>query len=326
MDYLRLTQEERYQIQALVASGISVRAIGRQLNRNASTISRELRKRRSENNGKYLAQHAQKAALSIRCRARPDLHKIRGNTQKYIREKIELDWSPEQITGRMKLERKQAIPFLTIYRFIQRDRDCGGKLWTHLRVLKNFRRGRKAKRWKSWSYLPDRVSIEERPKVVEKRNRLGDYERDTVLGKRGKSVLLTIVDRTSRLLKLDCLKKSTSDGVHRSTVRLLKNEPAHTLTNDNGFEFLCHAKTTETLSLPIYFSKAYRSWERGTNENTNGLLRQYFPKKKDIGHPTRKQLEAIAERINSRPRKIFGFRTANEIHNQMKSGGVALDL
>ena len=326
MGYLRLTRDERYQIQALVTSGISIRAIGRQLDRHASTISREFRKGECEEAGRYSARNAQRVTLSLRYRPRPDLHRIRGKVEEHIRKKLELDWSPEQVAGRIKLKRKQTIPFLTIYRFVQRDREGGGKLWTHLRVLKNPRKGRKSQRWKAWSYLPNRVSIEDRPKVVEERKRLGDYERDTVLGKRGKSVLLTIVDRTSRRLKLDRLEKSTSDGVHRSTVRLLKNEENHTLTNDNGFEFLRHAETTKVLSLPIYFSKAYRSWERGTNENTNGLLRQYFPKKKDIGNPTRKQIKAIAERINSRPRKMFGYRTANEIHKMLKSGGVALEL
>lgn len=326
MGYLRLTPQERYQIEALVARGISTRAIGQQLGRHPSTISRERRKGYCPVTKRYSAPIAQQATLRFRRRARPELHRIRGNLEKHIRQKIELDWSPEQVSGRMELKLNQSIPFLTIYRFIQREREAGGKLWTHLRVLKNPRRGRKSKRWKDWSYLPDRVSIEERPKVVEERKRLGDYERDTVLGKRGKSVLLTIVDRTSRRLKMDCLRKSTSLGVHRSTVRLLKNEQTHTLTNDNGFEFLRHAETTKALSLPIYFSKAYRSWERGTNENTNGLLRQYFPKKKDIGNPTRKQLRAIAKRINSRPRKMFGYRTANEIHRMLKSGGVALDL
>lgn len=326
MEYLRLTQEERYQIQALVTRGIGIRAIGKQLERHASTILRELRKGKCVKKRRYSARNAQQVTLSFRCRPRPDLHRIQGRFEQYIRKNLELDWSPEQVAGRMRLNRRRPIAFVTIYRFIQRDRERGGRLWTHLRVLKNPRKGRKSKRWKAWSYLPNRVSIAERPEVVEQRKRLGDYERDTVLGKRGKSVLLTIVDRTSRRLKLDCLEKSTSHGVHRSTVRLLKNEPAHTLTNDNGFEFLRHAETTKELSLPIYFSKAYRSWERGTNENTNGLLRQYFPKKKDIGHPSRKQIKAIAERINSRPRKMFGYRTANEIHSKLKSGGVALDL
>lgn len=326
MGYVRLTLEERYQIQALVTSGLGIRAIARQLDRNEATIQRELKKGKLKSDDRYRARVAQMTTLKFRHRARPELYVIQGKVEQYVREKIQLDWSPEQISGRMKLEGKKAPPFLTIYRFIQRDRDAEGKLWKHLRVLKNPRKGRKSHRWKTWSYLPNRVSIEERPPVVEERKRLGDYERDTVLGKRGKSVLLTIVDRSSRRLKLDCLKKNTGRRVHRSTVRLLRQEPRHTLTNDNGFEFLCHAETTQALSLPIYFSKAYRSWERGTNENINGLLRQYFPKKKDIGNPTRKQIEAIAERINSRPRKMFGFRTSNEVHKTLLSGGVALDV
>lgn len=317
MGYLRLTREDRYQIQALVTSGMSLRKISRQLQRHPSTILREVRK--VSINNYYSAYKAHAATTRMRRRARTELHRIKGELELHIREKVAMDWSPEQISGRMQLTNKTSIPFVTIYRFIERDKAAGGVLWTHLRILRNPRNGKRPATWKPWSFQPDRVNICERPKIVEERKRLGDFERDTVLGKRGKSVLLSIVDRTSRRLKLGWIEKSTGDAIHFDTVRLLKNETTHTITNDNGFEFLRHRQTAKALSTRIYFANRYRSWERGTNENTNGLLRQYFPKKKDIGQPTRKYIEAIAERINSRPRKMHGYRTANEIH-QLMSG------
>lgn len=323
MGYLRLTQVDRYQIEALITSGLGIREISRQLKRHPSTVLRELRKGFGPNN-QYSAQRSERITKKHRHRGHPEMRRIQGEIQSYVLAKLSLDWSPEQITGRMRLEERDSISHATIYRYIERDRVAHGQLWRHLRILRKAGRDKKRVTWKPKLYLPDRVNIDQRPKIVEKRLRLGDYERDTVLGKRGKSVLLTAVDRTSRLLKLALVKKNTGDAVHSATVSLLRNEPLHTITNDNGFEFIRHRKTTQKLSAQVYFNNRYRSWERGTNENTNGLLRQYFPKKTDIGYPSRRAVNAIARRINTRPRKTLGFRTPLEIHQSLKLGGVAL--
>jgi len=305
---------------------MGVRGIGRQLSRSASTISREII-RGGLQSGCYGAFSAHQKMLKHRHRSRVDLHCVSGDLEAHIRDKLLLDWSPEQIVGRLRVEgRSDKVSLQAIYRYIARDKAQGGKLWRHLRILRVIRKKKTGPDWKPRQYLADRVNIDQRPQIVEKRNRLGDYERDTVLGKRGKSVLLTIVDRTSRCLKLAWVATNTCDAIHAKTVSLLKHETLHTLTNDNGFEFLRHKKTARTLGVPIYFANRYRSWERGTNENTNGLLRQYFPKKKDIGRSSKQTIEAVAERLNTRPRKLHGYRTPNEMHRLLKARGVASPL
>jgi len=317
MRYGRLTREDRYQIEALLDSGHGIRKIARQLKRDACTISREV-KRGLCKNGNYSASKADEMANQQLHRPHCSVRKIQKKLESYVRHKLELDWSPEQIAGRMKAKKRSVtVSHMTIYRYLERDKTEGGKLWKHLRILRKQRKNRKAPQWHPHCFLPERVPISKRPKVVEVRKRLGDYERDTVLGKRGGAVLLTIVDRKSRVLSLDCLRKSTAKGIHKSTVSLLRDKPKHTITNDNGFEFSHHAKTANRLNVKVYFSNSYRAWERGTNENTNGLLRQYFPKKTAIGPISKKQLKAIERRINTRPRKILGYRTPLEVQKQL---------
>ena len=317
MSYSRLTREDRYQIEALVNSGHGIRAIARQLRKEASTISREVNKIRGTS-GLYSAAKADELARQQLHAPHLSTRKIQAKVESYVRRKLEIDWSPEQIAGRIQAEGKMVpLSLMTIYRYIERDKAAGGKLWRRLRILRKQRKNRKAPQWHPHYFLPDRVPINKRPKIVEARKRLGDYERDTVLGKRGGEVLLTIVDRTSRVLHLDCLKKSTAKAIHKSTVSLLKRKAKHTITNDNGFEFSHHAKTADSLKVRIYFSSSYRAWERETNENTNGLLRQYFPKKTPIGPISKRQLKQIELRINTRPRKILGFRTPLEVEDQL---------
>jgi IS30 family transposase len=322
MRYCRLTQGERYQIAALLETGRSIRAIAGQLKRAPSSILRETLK--GQINGKYDALFAHQVTEIHLHRPLLRRRKIQGVVEDYVREKLEEDWSPEQICGRMRLLKMQSVSCPTIYRYIEREKVLKGRLWTHLRILRRKHKNRKLPGWNRRVFLPDRVSIQERPLEVEKRTRLGDYERDTVLGKRGKSVLLTAVDRTSRLLKLAWLPKSTAEAAHQATVLLLKNEPVKTITNDNGFEFSFHNKTAQKQGASIYFSSSFRAWERGTNENTNGLLRQYFPKKKDIGTLSKEKVTAISKRLNNRPRKILGYKTPLEIHSELKSSAVAL--
>jgi IS30 family transposase len=314
--YRRLTPGNRYQIEALLNSGQSLRFIARQLGCSASTISRELDKGCWRGETDYLAADAQRVTQSLLHAIHQSTRKIRAETESYIRSKLKLDWSPEQICGRMSLlKMKTKVSYPTIYRYLERNRT----LRKHLRILRKKRKDRKAPQWRPHWFMLDRVPIEKRPKIVEARKRLGDYERDTVLGKRGGPALLTMVDRTSRLLKLAWVPKSTAEHIHRATVSHLKREPHHTITNDNGFEFMYHAKTSKALRVPIYFNRAFHAWERGTNENTNGLLRQYFPKKHDIGQLTWKQINTIEKRLNRRPRKILGYQTPLEVHTKMKS-------
>ena len=318
-DYHRLTLAERYQIEALLGSGLSFGQISRQLGRSVSTISREVSRFRTRQ--AYRADFAESLAQQAGYRGQAKCRRITGELADYVVSRLRLDWSPEQIDGSLRREQQTCVvSYQTIYRFIRRDRACGGKLYRHLRILRKQRKDRKKAAWRPKTHwrLRDRRDIEMRPEIVEKRVRVGDYERDLVLGKRGRSVLLTVVDRTSKLLKLQCLEKNLSGLVHRATVRLLKGEPVETITNDNGREFALHRTTEKALGAKVYFSKAYRSWERGTNENINGLIRQYFPKKKDIGNPPRKRIQEIEHLINTRPRKCLGYRTPLEVHEELK--------
>jgi IS30 family transposase len=307
MSYCRLTREERYQIEALLKSGIGIRQIARQLGRSASTVCREIRVE-----GGYQADLREKRAEALRRLPHPELRRVRGVVENYVQQKIFDDWSPEQIVGRLEMTHKIRVSYQSVYRYLKKDRANKGKLWKHLRVLRKQRKD-KMPRVKPTRLL-DRTMIENRPKEVELRKRLGDYERDTVMGKRDGPMLLTAVDRTSRLLKLAIIEKKCSNLIHKATVQILRNEPLHTITNDNGTEFSRHKETAIALKAKIYFSNAFRSWERGTNENTNGLLRQYFPKKKPIARLKRSEILKIENKLNSRPRKCLGFKTPLEVH------------
>jgi len=316
VQYHRLTLGERYQIQALLARGVGVRGIALQLQRNASTISREVAGISIDYNA--AKKHSQ--ANRLRRLPHPELQVIRGDLEGYVHSKIMLDWSPEQISGRLYRERgKKIVSHQTIYRYIERDKTRRALLWRHLRILRKARKDRKQPQWRPHPEPHGkRFFIYERPSVVEKRERLGDFERDTLLGKRGGSFLLTLVDRASRYLKLAWLPFQSSEEIHQATVKLLKGELVHTITNDNSTEFAKHRKTAAALQAKVYFSRSYAAWERGTNENINGLLRQYFPRKKDIGYPSKLDIQRVLHRLNHRPKKCLGYQTPHEVHHQLK--------
>lgn len=312
-NYHRLAHAERYQIEALVNSGLGVREIARQLNRSPSSICREVRRLA----GSYRAEVAEEQSQVLRKRPRFDLRKIRGSLKTYVHDKLNLDWSPEQISGRLRCENEDVgVSHQTIYRYLKREKEFGGVLWRHLRILRKQRKD-KFPRWKP-TRLEGRTLIADRPAIVEKRQRVGDFERDTVEGKRGRSLLLTAVDRTSRFSKIAWIEKKCSYLTHEKTVQCLKDEFVRSITNDNGTEFSQHQSTADQLGTKIYFSRAYRAWERGTNENFNGLLRQYFPKKKDIGVVSEEEIQRIEDLLNNRPRKYLGYKTPKEVHQHLK--------
>jgi transposase, IS30 family len=316
VEYHRLTPEDRYQIEALLQSGMSIRAVSRQLKRAPSTICRELKKSSDQ------IYRAQLASVETQRRLRSrfeDRYLICGRLEKHVRRKLKLDWSPEQIAGRMKINGViNLISHQSIYRYIERRKKMRDPLFLHLRILRKERNDRKKPQWRpNKEHQFPKTQITERPEVVELRNRLGDYERDTVYGKINGAMLLTIVDRTSRLSKLALIRKKTSKLVHQATLRLLKNEPLHTITNDNGAEFSSPDRTEKALNTKIYYSQSYRSWQRGTNENTNGLIRQYFPKETPIVESL-SLVKRIERRLNSRPRKCLGYKTPHEVHQQLK--------
>lgn len=314
MRYNRLTREERYQIQALIKSGLSIRKAAATLSRSPSTISREIHRNSSISSYRPLVAH--KLAFDRRSTVHPPL-RIRGKLERKVINLLRKNWSPEQISGRLRIKEKVGIASETIYSYVYRDFKEGGSLFTHLRRGRKRRRtqavGRAFKRCgKRLSYPP----ISTRPTIVEKRKRLGDYERDTVLGKFQGPVLLTIVDRSSRRTFIGKVDRIDAKLTHLKTVQLLRRNPAKTITNDNGPEFADYKVTSKKLKVPIFFNDPYSSWQRGTNENTNGLIRQFYPKGTDFTKVSDKDIKKVEQLLNQRPRKCLGFLTPQEVQRR----------
>lgn len=316
----RLAPGDRYHIQAGLRHDKSYRALARELGFSASTISREIKRCAP---GQYSAEAAQVQAEQFGRSRALGKYKIRGQLKKFIDNKLEGDWSPEQITHRRKRSGLKPIAFSTIYRYIERDHLSGGKLKSHLRILRRKHKDRKRSAYKPGENpLRNRVPIALRPNIVNDRTRIGDYERDLVLGKRDGPALLTIVDRTTRYVHLRLVPSRKALDIHNATVEALKGQRVNTITNDNGLEFAFHKRTAAALNTKIYFSNAFASWERGTNENTNGLVRQYLPKKKTMKGLTEARVRELEARLNSRPRKCLGWRTPAEIYLRRTAGWV----
>jgi IS30 family transposase len=306
MSYTQFTQEQRYQIHALLRMKHSQTEIANALGMHRSTISRELRR----NQGKrgYRPKQAHQFALHRRKKARK---RITADIWALVEEKLHQDWSPEQIAGRFK-EDGIAISHEHIYQYVYADKRVGGDLWKHLRCQKKRRKrvGDYDRRGK----IPNRKSIEERPKVVEQRTRLGDWEVDLMLGKEHQGVLVTLTERKSRFTLLRRVANKQTNLVSQAIIDLLQWVPAlESLTADNGKEFAAHQHISHTLSVDFYFAHPYASWERGTNENTNGLIRQYLPKNRTLKKITFQEELMIMDRLNLRPRKCLAFRTPFEV-------------
>ncbi len=226
-----------------------------------------------------------------------------------MEDKIQEDWSPEQIKLWMERNEETRVSHEWIYQYIYADKRAGGDLHKHLRCQKKRR-----KRYGSYDrrgQIPDRVSIEERPAIVEQRKRIGDWEADTVIGRKSRYALVTLVDRKSRFTLIRKIEHRTAAETKRAIIQMLQPYKLKTLTItfDNGREFAAHQDMARELKADMYFAHPYSSWERGTNENTNGLLRQYFPKGSDFSKITDGQVEFAENRLNTRPRKCLGART-----------------
>jgi len=305
--YTQLTREERYQIKVLLDIGHSQTEVAQQLEVNKSTISREVRRNRGQRG--YHPKQAHEMAL--RRRRKKAQTKISPETWVLVEAKISEDWSPEQVSGRLKKE-GIAISHEHIYQYIYADKRAGGALWTHLRCQKKRRKryGKHDRRGK----IPNRKSIEERPEIVEQRTRLGDWEVDLVLGKDQQGVIVTLTERKSRFTLLGSVPSKQSDLVAQIVIALLKwVAPLESITADNGKEFAAHLEISQALCVDFYFAHPYASWERGTNENTNGLIRQYLPKKRSLKNVSFEEETTIMDRINLRPRKCLDFRSPFEV-------------
>jgi len=307
--YAQLTQEQRYQIHAFKKAGFNQAQIAEEVGVHKSTICRELRRNRGLNG--YRALQAHVFAISRR-KARSNARITAGDWQ-LISTLIRLDWSPEQIAGRLRLEDGTGASHEWIYRFIYADKQRGGELYRHLRVKKQKRKRYGAYERRGRQY--DRVSIDERPAIVDSRSRLGDWEGDTIIGSRGQAAaIVSLVERKTSFTLIGKLSRKTAAETLCAMTGLLKpfKSLVHTITCDNGKEFSCHKEVAASLEASMYFAHPYASWERGLNENTNGLIRQYFPRKHDFAAITDDQIRKVTERLNHRPRKKLGFKTPFE--------------
>jgi IS30 family transposase len=309
-DYHQLTQALRYQIEILKKAGKNQKDIAELVHVSPSTICRELQR----NAGKrgYRPKQAQLKAESRRKLAAKPL-KMTPEAIDLIDAKIIIDWSPQQISGWLKEEKAIFISHERIYQHIWTDKLAGGALYQHLRHSgkKRKRYGSKDKR----GQIRNRISIDDRPIIVAEKTRIGDWEIDTVIGKNHQGVLVTIVDRVSKLTLIKKVASKHADVVTEATITLLQPylDKTITITADNGKEFAGHEKIKAALNVDIYFAHPYSSWERGLNENTNGLIRQYFTKGSSFENITDKDVDEVMKKLNHRPRKTLNYKTPHSV-------------
>ena len=236
-------------------------------------------------------------------------------TWQFAQKRLLEQWSPEQISGHAD------ISLETVYQRVYADKHAGGLLWKNLRCQKQRKKryGMIDRR----GTIPNRLSIEDRPTIVETRSRIGDWEADTVIGKNHKQAIVSIVERKTGFTLIYKVERKTAQAVSQAMIELLKpyRKKVHTITSDNGREFAWHEKIAKKLKADFYFAHTYSSWERGTNENTNGLIRQYFPKNWDFTTITQQEIDTAMNRLNNRPRKRLEYKTPSQVFCK---SGVAL--
>lgn len=307
--YTQLAEEQRYQIEALLKAGHNQVSIADTIGVHTSTISRELKR----NRGQRGYRGGQANSFADQRRQGKQKEQVSSETWAWVDQLIREDWSPEQVSAWLAENAGVSVSHEWIYQYVYADKRAGGDLFSHLRCQKarrkrcgsNDRRGQ----------IKGRVSIDDRPAVVDERSRIGDWEADTVIGKQGGPVLVTLVERRSRLSLIALAADKTAAAVKASILRLLKPVAAHvhTVTYDNGKEFAYHQEISKELQSDAYFAHPYHSWERGLNENTNGLIRQYLPKGTDFRGIPDSTIKAISDKLNSRPRKCLGFKTPRQV-------------
>ena len=317
--------EQRYLISGLLDAGHSRSVIAEQLGVHKSTVSRELSRNSDGRSGAYRPELAQRKR-DERQKAKPKKKCFTSAIEQYVVSKLKQDLSPEQIVGKARRQGVECVCAERIYQYVWTDKKQGGRLYRHLRTKgkKYAKRGSlKGKR----GQIKDRVDIDQRPQIVEQKQRVGDVEMDLVIGKNHKGALLTINDRATGMLKMGYVESKEAAVVQAKAVELLTDWKAllHTVTTDNGKEFAYHKKVSEELEVECYFAKPYHSWERGANENLNGLVRQYFPKGMNFGRITEQRVNEVVDILNQRPRKRFGFRSPEEVFQNatLNNEGVA---
>lgn len=314
--YRQLTLEDRIRIGELRLQGFSVARIAESLDRHRSTIYRELQRNCCHvTDGAYRPSKAERRTRARRSRSRRNSH-FTEDDFKLVRACLRRKWSPEQISGALKVSGELSISHERIYQYVWCDKWLGGHLWTHLRQSTKLRR----KRYRSYDSrgrLAGKRHISERPKSVEGRRYRGHWEIDTVMGKGSSDCIVTLVERKTGYLMIGKLKDRTTRSLNKKTRRLIRREPTafKTITADNGTEFHQYRAIEAGRKVRFYFANPYHSWERGSNENANGLIRQYLPKGTSMEDLTQQQCDAVAYKINTRPRKRFNFKTPEQVHH-----------
>jgi len=311
----KLKQVDRSAIYALRKIGKSFRFIGKQLGRAASTISREFHRNCRPRYGYDPVDAQIKTDQRRRCHRK--LYKFKDeNLRSIIVDLLKQKFSPIQISGRVKNQLGLSISHEAIYQFVYRDKIKGGTLWKNLRHKRRKRKTRlpKVKR----PMIKNRIGIEQRPQVVETKSRFGDIEIDTMIGRNHQGAILTVVDRCTKFLWAKFIGRNTAENVERAMKELLKNIKLQTITSDNGLEFSRHEAIAKELKAEFFFADPYSSWQRGLNEHTNGLIRQYLPKKTYFNSKTLENLDEVVREINNRPRQVLNFKTPYEVINSLK--------
>ncbi len=328
MSYTHLNTHERMGLFYLHQSGLPLREIGRRLNRSHTTLSREL-KRNKRVMGCYCDHAAQRFADERKAIPRHTRRHSNRKLRQYVTEKLKTGWSPEIISNRLKRDhphskKKMRLSPEAIYQWIFRDAERGGTLYTHL--IRRHKKRKKQRRYGSLrGRIPDRVDISQRPAVVDKRARYGDWEGDTVVGYKHQGRLVTHVERKSRLLLAGKAPDGTAISFNQVSLNLFKVIPAQylkTMTLDNGSENAQFKELQSKLLFDVYFATPYASWERGANENTNGLIRRYFPKGTNFLKISESELAMVVDLLNNRPRKCLKYRTPFEVFNSVSGGAL----
>lgn len=315
MEYTHLSLEERHYAELQLKQGKSQNQIAKDLGRSQSTLSRELNRNTGQRGYRHKQAHGK---AQQRHKDKPKATKLTDDVKQRIEEDIKNDYSPEQVVGRLKYDGIVKLHHETVYQFILVDKQDGGSLYKHLRHQgKPYR-----KRYgtpNNRTGIPNRVSINKRPEVVNQRKRVGDWEADTMIGKNHKGAIATIDERKTKLRLALPLPGKKAKGVREAIVKALKplKKFVKTITYDNGKEFAEHELIGKALDCSSFFATPYHSWERGQNENANGLLRQYFPKSMALDNVSEREVIMAVDKLNSRPRKCLGYQTPYEAFKKL---------
>lgn len=312
MKYKQLTMKERYQIEALIKEGLSQRKVALNIGVHYSTVSREI-KRNSLDNGEYQAHNAT-ISTRLRYQYKSKNRRVTKKHIEYISKHLKYGWSPEQISGRMRVDTNMSISHESIYKYIYKNQRSGGTLYKYLRH-KHKKYIKRSASYRSRGVIPNRTLIDYRPAIIEDKIRVGDWEVDTVIGKYHYQAIVTLVERASKFTLMKKVESKSANDVTKAIVELLSPVQDYTLTitSDNGKEFSYHEEISKALNTDFYFAHPYQSWQRGLNEHTNGLIREYFPKKSEFVNITDDDIVDVQCRLNDRPRKILGYKTPSEV-------------